>query len=128
MDIEEILYTLLKEDESLNEIFNGNIHPISGKKNKLPVLLYQLFQIDSEQSKTKGELKGEYILKLHVFSEKYTDVIDSIKKLKELLDFKLIEDNGITVIDLIRFNSFTDEYNESSELYNRTLNYSIFIY
>lgn len=109
-------------------MFGDNIQPLSGKKTKLPVILYQLFQIGTETSKTKGELKGEYILKLHLFSENYLDIMAASDICKELLDFKEVTEDEALVIDLIKFIKYSNEYQENAEVFNRTLEFSVDIY
>ncbi|MBW3469078.1 tail completion protein gp17 [Arthrospiribacter ruber] len=126
--IEEHIYKILSEDVKISNIFSDNIQPLSGKKNTLPVLLYQVFQVDSEQDKGGKELKNEYVLRLHLFSEKYFDVAKAVLDLKELLHGKeIVEDNEI-IVDLIRFDSFKDEYQEKAELFNRTMDFRLFKY
>lgn len=126
--IEEHIYKILSEDVKISNIFSDNIQPLSGKKNTLPVLLYQVFQVDSEQDKGAKELKNEYVLRLHLFSEKYFDVAKAVLDLKELLHGKeIVEDNEI-IVDLIRFDSFKDEYQEKAELFNRTMDFRLLKY
>ncbi|ERM82386.1 hypothetical protein P872_18495 [Rhodonellum psychrophilum GCM71 = DSM 17998] len=124
MSVEEIIYTVLIENLELKDIFNGNILPLTSKKNILPCMLYQVYQVETNATKTSKSLKDDYILKLHIFSEDYKLMIDSVNIIKELLDFKELTDSEDNIIiDLIRFQSYTDEYEELPELYNRTLQF-----
>ena len=128
MEIETYIYDILIESEAITDLFGDNIQPLSGKKTKLPVILYQLFQIGTETGKTKGELKGEYILKLHLFSENYLDIMAASDICKELLDFKEVTEDETLVIDLIKFIRYSNEYQENAEVFNRTLEFSLDIY
>ena len=128
MEIETYIYDILINSEAITDLFGDNIQPLSGKKTKLPVILYQLFQIGTETSKTKGELKGEYILKLHLFSENYLDIMAASDICKELLDFKEVTEDEALVIDLIKFIKYSNEYQENAEVFNRTLEFSVDIY
>lgn len=128
MEIETYIYDILINSEAITNLFGENIQPLSGKKTKLPVILYQLFQIGTETSKTKGELKGEYILKLHLFSENYLDIMAASDICKELLDFKEVTEDEALVIDLIKFIKYSNEYQENAEVFNRTLEFSLDIY
>ena len=128
MEIETYIYDILINSEAITDLFGDNIQPLSGKKTKLPVILYQLFQIGTETSKTKGELKGEYILKLHLFSENYLDIMAASDICKELLDFKEVTEDEALVIDLIKFMRYSNEYQENAEVFNRTLEFSVDIY
>lgn len=126
MKIEELIFYVLSNSEDLENIFGDNIYPLSGKKNSLPVLLYQVYQYDAEPTKTNKTLKDSYLLKLHIFSEDYLDVVNSVDILKELFDFKeLIDDNDNVVIDLVRFDKYSDEYEEKPELFNRTIEFTL---
>jgi hypothetical protein len=128
--IEQTIFDILSNNAALNVIFNGNISPLSGKKSTLPAILYQLFQADSVQTKNSGELMGEYLLKIHVFSEKYSDVVSAVSSIRNLLDFKEIvdDDTDEVIIDMIRFKGFTEDYKENDEVFNRTLEFEIFKY
>ncbi len=56
-------------------------------------------------------------------------MVDSVAILKDLLDYKSFtdeEDN--VVIDLVRFEGYSDEFEENSELYHRTLNFSVLVF
>lgn len=128
MEIETYIYDILINSEPITDLFGDNIQPLSGKKTKLPVILYQLFQIGTETSKTPGELKGEYILKLHLFSESYLDIMAASDICKELLDFKEVTEGETLVIDLIKFIKYSNEYQENAEVFNRTLEFSVDIY
>ena len=129
MKIEEIIYQTLSGSADLVEIFGENIYPLSGKMNQVPVLLYQIYQYDEESTKTSASLKDAYLLKLHVFSEDYKEVIDTGDILKDLLDFKELtdlEDN--VLVDLVRFSKYSDEYENGAELFNRTYEFELQVY
>ncbi len=128
MEIEKYIYELLTGSQDITGLFGDNIQPLSGKKTKLPVILYQLFQTGTETSKNKGELKGEYILKLHLFSENYLDIMAASDICKELLDFKEVMDGEELVIDLIKFMKYSNDYQENAEVFTRTLEFSLDIY
>lgn len=129
MTIEETIFEVLSGSTELEEIFKGNIYPLTGKKSKLPALMYQIYQTDTENTKLSPSLKDLYLLKLHLFSEDYSDVVNSIGILKELLDFKeFTDDSDNIIIDLIRFESYTDDYEEKPELFNRTMTFSMHVY
>lgn len=126
MKIEEIIYNLLNESEDLKSIFGNNIHPLTSKKQKLPSLMYQVFLSDINHSKTSKSVMDIYTLRLHIFSEDYKEVIDAVDIIKELLDYKeLLDDEDNILIDLIRFISYTDEYEEKPELFNRSMDFSV---
>lgn len=128
--IESAIFEALNSDTDLNTVFKNNISPLSGKKSELPSILYQLYQTDSVQTKNTGELMGEYVLRLHIFSEKYSDVVFAVQRLKELLDFQEIVDDetGDILIDLIRFRGFREDYRETDEVFNRTIEFTVWEY
>ncbi|NHE57956.1 hypothetical protein [Cyclobacterium plantarum] len=130
MSIEQIIYDTLKDSVPVNNIFNGNIFPLTGSNGKkLPILLYQIYQVEAEATKKTASLKDTYLLKLNIFSEDYADVVNSISVLKVLFDNKTyvdIDDN--ILIDLIRFDSYTDEFQENSEVHFRTMNFNVFVF
>lgn len=129
MKIEEIIYNVLSNSADLTEIFGDNIYPLSAKKNTIPVLLYQVYQYDVDNTKTTKSLKDSYLLKLHIFSDDYMNVINSVDILKELLDFKEFSDEDDNVIiDLVRFEKYSDEYEQGAELFNRTLEFTLIKY
>ncbi|SIS88576.1 hypothetical protein [Belliella pelovolcani] len=126
MSIEEIIYNVLSESEDLKSIFGDNIHPLTSKKQKLPALMYTIFLTDVNHSKNSKSIMDIYTLRLHIFSEDYKEVIDAVDIIKELLDYKeLVDDDNNILIDLIRFISYTDEYEEKPELFNRSIDFSI---
>lgn len=127
MKIEEVIYKVLSESDDLKEIFNNNINPLTSKKQKLPALMYQVFINNINATKTGSSLYDEYILRIHIFSENYIDVINGVDIIKELLDYKeFTDDEENIIIDLIRFVSFSDVYEEKAELFNRTLDFSLY--
>ncbi|WP_215225856.1 hypothetical protein [Echinicola shivajiensis] len=127
MLIEEVIYDVLSNSTELSNIFGANIFPLVGSEGKpLPILLYQINQVDVNHTKTSKSLQDGYLLKINVFSEDYKQVIDAVKILKELLDFKSFTDEEDNVIiDLVRFSSYTDEFEESSEVYFRNINFEL---
>ncbi len=129
MKIEEIIFEVLSGSTDLEEIFGSNIFPLTGKKSKLPSLMYQLYQTDTENTKLSPSLKDLYLFKIHLFSEKYSDVVNSIGILKGLFDFKeFTDENDNVIIDLVRFESYTDDFEEKPELFYRTLTFSLHVY
>ena len=129
MTIEETIFEVLSGSTELQEIFNNNIFPLTGKKSKLPALMYQVYQTDTEHTKLTSSLKDLYLLKLHLFSEDYSDVVNSIGILKDLLDNKEFTDQDDNIIiDLIRFEGFSDDFEEKSELFYRTMTFAMHIY
>ncbi|MDR7130689.1 hypothetical protein J2X69_003046 [Algoriphagus sp. 4150] len=129
MSVEEVIYDVLSNDVNVTNIFGSNIFPLSAKKSKLPALMYRIFITDTNETKLTPSLKDFYILRLHIFSEDYMDVINAVKHLRNLLDFKeFSDDEDNVVIDLIKFESFTDEYEEKPELFNRVMDFSMHIF
>ncbi|WP_200974431.1 hypothetical protein [Echinicola sp. 20G] len=130
MTVEEIIYQVLSASTELQAIFGENVFPLVGSSGKkLPVLLYEVKQVEVDHTKVSKSLKDGYLLKLNVFSENYKEVVDSVTILKELLDYKTFtdeEDN--VVIDLVRFESFSDEFEENSELYHRGVNFTLLLF
>ena len=126
--MEKYIYKILESSTELEAIFGDNIQVLSGKNNKLPVILYQLFQVGTETAKSKGELKSEYVLKLHLFSEDYKDIMAASDICKELFDFKEIVEEDEIVIDLIKFMRYSNEYQEKAEVFNRSLEFSVDVY
>jgi hypothetical protein len=126
--IEPYIYDVLVNDSVLSNIFT-DVQPINGKENILPIILYQIFLVDTEDSKNSKVLKEEYILRLHLFSEKYIDVISGVKRLKEMFDnVELFDEDDNVIVNLIRFFGYKDEYDTTSELYNRTIDFKLLIF
>ncbi|MBS9525913.1 hypothetical protein KI659_17970 [Litoribacter alkaliphilus] len=127
MTVTEAIYHVLSESEELKAIFNDRIFPLSTKKQKLPSLFYQIFILDVNHSKTGGSKLDEYALKLHLFSLDNLELTKAQEIVRNLLDFKEItDDEGNTLIEYFRFTGYTNDYLETDEVFNATVNFTFF--
>jgi len=128
MTVQEIIYAVLSGSADVNEIFHGNIFPLSTKKQMLPAILYQVEQTEVNHSKTGPSILDVHSLKLHLFSEDYLELARANKIIKSLLDFKEMTDGlGETVVELARFEGNTEDYSTTDDMFTQTLNFSLFI-
>lgn len=128
MTIHQIIYGALKDSAELAAIFQGNIFPLSTKKQKLPAIIYQVEQTEVNHSKTSKSIFDVYYLRLHLFSEDYLELVNATRIIKDLLDFKELSDKeGNTVIELSRFDSYTEDYTISDEMFTQTVNFNIYV-
>jgi hypothetical protein len=126
MSIQEAIYNLLSNSQPLLNIFGYGIYPLSSKKQKLPVLFYSVSQTEVNPTKTSKSLFNVYSLTIDLFSMDYIELCNASDILKNILDNKEILNGNEVLVNVCRFQGFTEDYNTTDELFTKTVNFNLY--
>jgi len=113
----------IKNNAEINNIIQNKIHPLNGiQGNSLPLITYKLGLNSTATSKQGKNYLDVNTMALTIFSESYSELTFLINKVR-----KLFENKSYQKITDIEFTGFTDEFDGGTDVYNATLNFSLYI-
>lgn len=120
MTLEEIIFSVLSNSNSLESKVSTKIYPIKVAQNKqVPFITYHVEKGTPNSGKREISSFDTYLIDIDIFSNKFSEVVEISGIVREL--FEATEYSNGTKSAQFDFVEITEDYKSESEFYNKTV-------
>ncbi len=119
MKLEEIIVSILREDETITSVAGSRIYPLRGAQSRTMPFLTFSGRVEPNSNKMEKSLFDTYFVDIIIFSDSYQSLITLTDAVRSL--FEAVEYSNENIYVSFDFLTYREDYDNNGNVYNKTV-------